>query len=264
MLFTAALAPLTSVQANTPFDGFYTGAGVGLSLTSSSLYSTGSGTLNILPLGTFDLFSTSSTKESYKKNSGLGALFAGYGYSCDPLYIGGELFLKFNNTSVTNYNIENSGSTIAGLASNLSDITTLKFRKTEFALDIRPGILLSDTNLFYARVGITRNKVSLSLAETTSFRLGGISPVALSQAQTKSKNIFGVRLGLGTEQMICECVALRMDYIYTRYRRVNFDASTNVTSFDPLAGANVNVSISESLKVNTNNHAFMLGLNYYW
>lgn len=263
-LILVILFPFSKSHANTAFDCFYTGAAIGQSHTLSSLYFAGNGLISeIEGAGNF-IFMNANTTSNFKKSSLVGALFAGYGFSCDPYYIGGELFVKIANPS---YSIPNYFSTGANADTRLNLISNLniKTRKTEFALDIRPGILLSDCSLLYARLGIARNKVTLTGTVHASFFATDLfSQRTVASSQITSKNTNAFRLGAGMEQMLSSCVSLRVDYIYTFYRKLRTGATSSITYREPLTGSLVQASFSDAIKVKTNNYVVMLGLSYYW
>lgn len=260
LLFTT-LSPFAVLHANTAFDSFYAGVGLGESLTTAKMNSSTSA-FAIESTTPASVSGRSALSQNLKKDSWLGAIYGGYGYSCDPYYLGAELFVKFTNRHASNFSTLNDAtdSPDADTITNINENPTLTFRTVEFALDARPGILLSACSLLYGRIGIAFNKYSFdpllqtTLVDTINF---GTPTDGAGIGQPTSKKL-GLRLGLGMEQMFCECISLRLDYIYTRYRRINtnFNLSSTVDT--------TTKTLTDSRNIKPVNHTFMLGLSYYW
>ena len=93
---TAALlttmVPFSVSQAQSAFDCFYVGAGIGLAATSarlnSQLYS------SIRPFNAPVINNSAVSSHSLYKDSVFGDLYAGYGYTWCPFYLGAEISLK--------------------------------------------------------------------------------------------------------------------------------------------------------------------------
>jgi len=100
LLFTA---PLSTVQANTAFDCFYVGASAGQSLTTANInFNAGA---QVSSPGVINVAADTALTQTLKKNSAGGSLFAGYGLSCDPLYLGAEFSLKGTQAKASANNI---------------------------------------------------------------------------------------------------------------------------------------------------------------
>lgn len=282
-LLCMTLAPL-SVKANSPFDSFYLGVGVGDSFTSGRLNSGTMVTQNGAGGGEFfSNFTNLRHFQHLKRDSWFGALYGGYGFSCDYMYLGGELSIKFSghNTATTSHPVVASDmpvDTTAGAVTSgvdtIDDTTTLTFRKVEYTLDARPGVLLSPCTLFYGRIGVAFNRATLNsninATINETFISGGGALLfgatnSFSIAQSASKKV-GIRFGLGIEQSIKECISLRLDYVYTRYRKINL--ATNTSNTAPIAGTNgpgpAFGTFVDVRQVKPYNHSVMLGLTYYW
>lgn len=264
-LLIATLAPFSAAHANTSFDGLYLGVAAGQSITTSRSDFIGNASITQQRAGGTDLFAASNATQNFKKTGGLGAIFAGYGFSCDPVYLGGELFFKRSNASSNISNAASTGSVDANTILSISNNANSTFKKTEFALDARPGLLLSSCNLLYGRIGVARNKHSYNTDVVSFFTApGGFGPVTLPLSQSKTRNIYALRLGAGMEQMISQCVSIRLDYIHTRYRKIVLSDSRAFTYTDPTTGNLVAASFSDSINVKSSNSAFMLGVSCYW
>jgi len=124
----------------------------------------------------------------------------------------------------------------------------------EFALDARPGIIVACNSLLYARVGVARNKLTFNTTQNATVATAVVAQTTFPISQTTAKNVTGLRLGAGLEQKIFQCLSLRLDYIYTHYKRMQFGNAASIGI----------ASLSNSTSVKTANHSVLLGLSYYW
>lgn len=260
-----------SANGNNAFNGFYTGVGIGASTTTAKLNSQVSSFSNdIVAVFNSNAFSNASFSQQLKKESLLGAVYGGYGFTCAPYYLGGELFVKISNRTISVDNGAAFSNQFFGNDSTESasivDSTKFTQRRVEFSLDARPGILLSACSLFYGRVGISFNRSSLNSTVTRS-TVGVDEGIFISQTlvESGSKNL-GLRLGLGIEQMFCNCVALRLDYIFTKYRKINLNSSvtSSLIATGSIRPATIINTFSDSRTIRPINQSVMLGLTYYW
>lgn len=250
-------------HAGSAFDGFYVGIGVGESLTTGRLNTSTQAPI-LFPASSTTELASSVSSQNLKRDSWFGSIYGGYGFSVCSFYFGGELSLKYNNhRSLTNTNVTALNEVVGGafpstFVQNFNENNSLSFRKVEYALDARPGIFLSTCNLLYGRIGVAFNKVSLNSILNYQQAETGFSSPFPSVIESGSKKV-GLRLGLGMEQMFWQCLSLRLDYIYTQYRRINIGSTLpSITS-----GTGTS-SFTDSRNIRPKNHSFMLGLSYYW
>lgn len=117
-------------------------------------------------------------------------VFAGYGSVVSPgFYLGGEL-----NADLTSFTLSNNN----GL-------------KTTYGLgaSIIPGMMLSNSTMFYGRAGVVRSKFS-----------------------SKDKLANGGQLGLGIQTNLTQCWDLRGEYTYTAYKSVGGVSSPKADQFN--------------------------------
>jgi opacity protein-like surface antigen len=133
----------------------------------------------------------------------------------------------------------------------------VKLNPVEFGVDLRPGWLVSPDTLLYGRVGVAINRVRLQSASLGVLSIPGYPIIAGTLlAPSSSKNIAGLRLGMGVEKHISPHLSLRADYIFTYYGKIHADQSFSIPSL-PLAFTN-------NADVKLMNHSVMLGLSYYF
>lgn len=266
LCFCALLTPL-AIQASSAFTGFYTGAGIGSSITSakirSQLFSSSIDTTD-----TFAPFSNASLGDQLKKTALFGAVYTGVGFSCARFYLGSELFFKISNRviSIDNTFFSNTGTALVAAlpeGATFSDSTQLTFKSLEICVDARPGILLSPCSLLYGRVGVAFNRIGVnSTLESTTFSPDVIGPPIIQDLTESGSQKSGLRFGLGMEQMFSEHFSLRLDYIYTRYKIIRI-GSTGLSTITNLAGT-FNNTFTDQRRIKPENHSFMLGLTLYW
>jgi opacity protein-like surface antigen len=271
IILAGAFLISTSVSAYTvcPFDGFYLGAAAGNSLTLSKIKDISTASVGIPILGPGGQFysASSGSTVNLKKNSFAASLFAGYGYSLCSFYLGAEIFAKQTHTGTTQTDIAAFSQVIPGSTANLNVISsvTTKTKNTEFGVDFRPGYLLTDCSLLYARFGAAYNK--MTLAASLNFIAdspGNFSTVALPSSESQNKNVLAYRVGAGLEQKVSCNLSVRFDYIFTRYGNITINSSGSVEALNALAGGLATTFAASGTTSKMHNHLFMIGLSYYW
>ncbi|MDR1057035.1 MAG: outer membrane beta-barrel protein [Coxiellaceae bacterium] len=125
----------------------------------------------------------------------------GYGGNLQHLYIDAESGAVFNllDRSITD--------TVNGHSTELS----VKMPVTGY-LDLRPGFLSYNRNfLFYGRVGVGGSWFKLKFTDNTVTN------------STDEVN-FGLRLGVGLENIINDTFSWRIEYVHTKYKKINNNA----------------------------------------
>lgn len=266
VLVAAASTASAHYDASCAFNGFYTGLGIGDSETVGSTRSNGSNSIGVP--GVFSNTGSASARAGLRKSSVAGNIFAGYGSTWDCFYLGAEAYYKgaksktrhtesFSNT----LNVP-SITTVGGTFSGTST-THAKLRNGEFGLDLRPGYLITPSTLFYGKVGVAFNRVSIRT--TSTFSASGInfpSGASTSQSAHAKKNAGGLRLGAGLEKQFCSNWSIKADYTYTRFQRVS-QANSGTSRFTSPIGAGT-ASVSRATSARLSNHTTMLGLTYFW
>ncbi len=148
----AAIAAAPAMAANnSPFTGFYVGAGA--------------------TRDTAD-FSTKASIPGYSASNDAsgtgfgGNLFAGYGYTfCNGFYLGSEVFGSMTS-------LEHKTTTSVSGFSNTAKIDV----KNSYGLSVLPGYMITNNTLAYARVGYVRSKLEISNSGFPSdkFNLNGV------------------------------------------------------------------------------------------
>lgn len=207
-----------TVSADFPTETLYTGAAIGHSST----------------LG----------RNGLKRNAIIGELFTGYGQSWDKLYLGVEAYLKLPRNKVkstipTSYT-PSGPNPRAPLTLRSITTTSAKFRKGEFGIDVRGGVLMSPSTMLYGRVGTALNRIYIDTITMFSY-----TPTRL--VNSRKKNAPGLRLGGGMEHELASNLTLRVDYVYTTFKNINEDALQ-----------------APNLPAKINNHTTKLGVSYFW
>lgn len=272
VLFFAAT---TTLGANECFDGFYTGLGMGGSLTSARERMNASGIMDVFGQGGFSRPILISSDGASKRFSLMGTIYLGYGCAWDPIYLGLEgSFRAARGKTTTQNNVQITippSDTFPGNY-NLFNQTQTKLKPIEFDLDLRPGVLLRPTTLLYGKVGVALNKVSVQTNTVFSAvpdTLAGIPPEFMSNSLTltqSAKKRRGFRLGLGLEQEVCENWFIRGEYVFTRYRKIHVENPGSITqiAFDPFFGANLINNVTNDTRIKPSTHSMYLGVSYYW
>lgn len=241
------------------FNGFSTGFSLGDSWTAGNISTQTIATLSFptIPLA----LSTNTINQSHlRKNTVAGSVFAGYGCTCEYLYFGVEGFAK---GAKANPSVNFSGNFVLNAAvANTITVSTTKLRSFEYGGDFRPGVLLTPETLLYAKVGAAFNRLSLIVNSTVTGTLGVFPAATIPTVEYRSKNIVGLRLGLGLEQKIADCWTIRADYVFTNYKRIG--SSTNTAVAIPPAPFPGTATFTDFTRARTINNTVMLGLSRYW
>lgn len=251
------------------FDGWYSGLSLG------GTFRSGHGSSDTVAITSLDggppaadVF-RSSRQFDAQKNSALGAISGGYGYTwCDKYYGALEGFLSLSQYNQTNLIETNTNALFTGGGGDLASISfnntiETKLRSLEFGLDLRPGYLLFPDTLLFARIGVAYNKLffNANILEShvnISDNSGGFS-VALTN---KTKKCAALRLGLGLERQLYNGWSIRADYIYTYYGRMRTTSNTRTTGV--VLGNAFTANASDTKKFTLSSNSAMLGLFYYW
>jgi opacity protein-like surface antigen len=252
------LAAVSTAHADCPFEGGYAGLAIGQSSTLGRSR-TADSLRAVFPGGVSEV-GEQSERNGLKKNSFAGEIFTGYGCDWDKFYLGAEAYFKTARGRAKNTATSTMTTTLptfgAPITLNSTTTTTAKLRNGEFGIDIRPGVLLTPSTMLYGRVGAAFNRIQL---HTTTV----VNNNAATLVNSRKKNATGLRLGGGMEHEFCSNWALRVDYVYTSYRKVNGSASqAGAIVAPPLGTGTVATSTTGSAKLN--NHTTMLGVAYYW
>lgn len=266
-----------------PFDGPYLGASVGYSSYVSKITNNRQAIFNqtVFDEAGVVAFTSSETDNNFAnprghKSSGIGSIYAGYGISCQNVYIGGEVFFSGAKRSAR-YVQDQPGvvtstdpfSTTTVFFNN-PEIIKVKGKNWEFGIDIRPGVLLTCDTLFYARLGFAPNRfrvTSFTSTTNTDPFFGPNYNVVLTGSARKTR--LNPRYGAGLEQLLCDNLSIRLDYIFTHFHRLRINATTtstaNLPADDFISNARTIVTtLNDSVVAKAYNHSFMVGLNYYW
>lgn len=204
--------------------------GVGAGATAMTYYSTFSANLNDVALA--------ESNQTVRFGGMVNALI-GYGKKLwDPFYFGAELGLNvmgIKQSSVLNQiqasTTVNDDSTF--LPTTITKEVTfsagqkLSFNRVIPYLDLKPGVLLAQNVLAFARIGLNYNHTKLSVkapytVAATLSRTSGSSVRTTEVAEgslvyARSENRPGFRAGLGLEYLLTEHLGVTANYVYLVY-----------------------------------------------
>jgi len=195
------------VEANTR-DGFYVGAGLGMSADQ-------------FELNTTNLTTGLSINNNADNTNVIGNIFAGFGYTTASSYFwGAEIGTYFPSRPVT----INNRPDLTFPSIGVSD--TLKIQDY-VTLDLLPGYAVSQNILVYGRIGLTYSSLDLSQAATGP--IPGFST---------DENKWGGRFGIGANFAFNNNFGIGVDYFYTTYQNFNVTTAPFNTRFTPKASSN--------------------------
>lgn len=252
---------------HSPFDGYYVGGSAGGVSTNATQEKSSQFALNQTAGFVFTELSNQSGPISLKTfNSGIAALYAGYGQCWDEYYLGAELFINlanYKNNDDFSHSRARDFRPVNPIfdASNASRNISTRLSPFQFGVDIRPGLLVTPESMLYARVGVAFAEKTVRIndaftGETSSNGAAGSWNFATS-AETE-KDVAALRLGAGLETHICNRWNMRMDYIYTYYGHNTVSSNSGAIP----VGVVANVVAADSTNVKIYNNTVMLGLSY--
>lgn len=202
----AALNTVSAQSCASAFSGFYAGLQAGLNATVAEI-------------------KTDSTKSTASAQSFIGGLFAGYGMGVGSCaYVGGELYVNFNNT--------NSKAEDNDPANTVT--TTLK-NTYNFGAKLRLGYTVSQQAMIFLGLGIESSRWQYKANATVA---GVAQP---EYKKNKTSAVFAPSVGM--EMFMNKNLFVRGEY---------------TCAFGP----RMKVGNTDNVKINANQHRFTLGLGY--
>jgi outer membrane immunogenic protein len=195
--------------------GFYAGIGIGPEYGDIRINSTVIDNIG----GNFFV-----KNQDYEATRGVfGTLFAGYGLffnnfwsDCENLYLAAEINANISSSNSKDYNKE--------LIHQSFSHTNYKMKES-YGVSLLPGFLITDSTLFYTRLGYSSGKFKLDTND-----------VSLSDIDT---HLNGFRYGVGLQQVVIENLSLRLEYSDVAYTSVStfttdlLSGVTKETNFSP-------------------------------
>lgn len=134
-------------------------------------------------------------------------------------------------------------------------------------MDGKFGAVLSPNMLVYARLGAAFNQLKINSNNTLvindlNTNIGPLTRTSVLNVGG-TRNLVGLRFGLGGEHFLTQNLVAKFDYVFTWYGKVNINGVANVTNTAPSEPITTNgFTNSTSAKMNT--QTVMVGLNYYF
>ena len=216
---------------------------------------------------------SSNQRVNLNHNFGAGALSIGFGkLTQSKLYVGGELALNLanrnastQNTTTQNVNTQSTGGYGPISNATLNTNTYAKLNFAEFDLDGKFGTTLTSDSLIYARLGAAFNKLKINSNSTLVISDNLVNPsISTTSAlnATGSRNLVGLRFGLGGEHLLTKNLVAKLDYVFTWYGKTNISGVANVANtFNNTTTTN---GLTNSTFAKMNTQTVMVGLSYYF
>ncbi len=213
------------------FDGFYSGAAIGVATGRASFHMSATNQLTGR-LNDTGIFSIDSKNSKY---SPWGELFAGWGRQCSAFYWGGRLALNFSRFN-PQFHIHASDTTAPGNASVDFSLAS-RMNTTEFTFDFKPGWAPGFTWIFcprwmiYGILGGAVNKVRLETITNASEQIGTRVTATGDIKFKKERTRVGFHTGVGFETEFTSCLKLQLAYLFTYYGKMHLSrlAATTIS-----------------------------------
>lgn len=134
-------------------------------------------------------------------------LFAGYGKLVkEKFYLGGEVF-----GSVTHSDLD-----------GLEGVRHVSFdTHSSFGASLIPGVMLSDSTMAYARLGVVKTKFE-------------VTDTINNTSDSTKETVSGGQAGVGLQTQLTSKLDLRGEYDFTKYN--SFDTDNNTSKISPTSG----------------------------
>jgi opacity protein-like surface antigen len=154
-----------------------------------------------------------------------GTLGMGYAYQIDALWIlGAEFTMGFTGANASFHNSTNANNIY--ILNSTSDATLYN----DFALVLKPGLVIQQKTQFYALLGTRWGNFHTSTSSNVSI-LGETTGESVSA----SNYVLGFTAGIGVERMFTDHWSLALEYAYTSYGDIP-NASVNYTAAGGVLG----------------------------
>ncbi len=199
----------------------------------------------------------------------VGSIAFGYQLIFDYFYIGAEVAGTFggardfesNDSNSYHYAVETSDDPITVHSGNYSKAS---LRGSEIDLDLKPGFLLDENLLVYARIGAAFNELQLQNSSEWSLKdADGWDYPSVTDYSSESKNVVGLRVGAGVEYLISEQIGISLDYVHTNYGSIETSTSGH-ESFLSTDGWNSSISGNANTEVSVSTNTLMAGVTYHF
>ncbi len=254
----------------------------------------GAGETEFMNAGSYTLTASDMTKSRDMKSyqfGFMGDLAVGYGRRIsNPFYLGSEAGVIFFGTRKTSSSNTTSNTTIvtetfraedppfetAVINHVLSSSLTVSGNVIVPYLDLKPGLLISESSFLFGRIGVDYNQIKVRavsnygstgiVVATTERDAVGTSTSATLSA-THKKQLAGLRTGLGFEYLLTDNIGLSANYIYAFYNTFSTSASgsSSQVACDIYEGCPVNSdgTYSATGRSKMSNQQVLLELNYH-
>jgi opacity protein-like surface antigen len=263
--FAFAAGKTVSTTSPRYFNGFYVGAGLGISnLMSNDKVISRLGTLTDSEPENVRGISLQAFKTDEGKYAGTGSLFAGYGKTFKKnWYVGAEIFGRQN--TALKLEVKHQEAFIVNDGESLLDFW-INFdrgikKTTSFGGQIKAGYLLSPQTLFYILAGAESSHIDIkeTLAIPPSLVTG--QPGFPAQTKTRETTRADWLFGIGLEGYFCQNWSLRTQYTHVRYHLLNY---TNIYTWEPEPPSTTGYQVTEEHSDLLEQQVFSLDLIYHF
>jgi opacity protein-like surface antigen len=266
------LAPLASVAHATMFEnGFFVGAKIGGQQAMATYDQNASLVVSDFGAGVLLGQSTGAQDGHAFHTNLMGNVSAGYAHIVNQFFLAAEVSINVAEEQEFSWRENEAAIGFNGdfLIDSLVTDTSVEIENPDVILDLRPGILLAKNFLFYGRLGVAFNEISLEQTAATTFTDDVGNVEHLSASDSTEDNVAGLRVGLGLEYKLTRNLGLVMDYVFTDYGTITNTLNQTMVSTKKefLAQAAANPFNSQAI-VNSEVHVYKntgtVGVNWYF
>jgi opacity protein-like surface antigen len=252
----------------------------------------GAGETGFMNVGTYTLSANGLSKTPRTRSfqfGFMGDLAVGYGKRIShPFYLGSEAGVIFFGTRKTASQTTAGGTTVIQdspvFGEDKTVTVTRALESTVTAsgnvivpyIDLKPGLLISDSSILFGRIGVDYNQLKVRTASNyrgsgQSIPAAGPSLVSGSSsasfASTHKAQRAGLRTGLGFEYLLTENIGISANYIYAFYSTLvtATNGTMNQVTCDASEGCPVNSdgTYSATGRSKMSDQQVLLELNYH-
>jgi hypothetical protein len=214
----------------------------------------GAGETEFMNTGSYALAANNLIKRQSTKSfqfGFMGDLAIGYGKQIShPFYLGSELGVIFFGNSKTSSSSTTSNLTVVTqtnpadpainrvitIDQTLSNTVTVSGHVIVPYFDLKPGLLISDNSFLFGRIGVDYNQIKVRTQSNYSLNNARLNDdgdtfthnTSAGFSTKSTKQLAGLRTGLGFEYLLTENLGLSANYIYAFYSSFNKSKTASI------------------------------------
>jgi opacity protein-like surface antigen len=266
----ALLVPFTSFAGGEFDNGFFVGAKIGgqEGIASWDQHASADAFISINNAPFTFLVNDHNDQDGHAFHSNLmGNVSVGYARVLQQFFLAAEFSVNLAEKQEFDWHDNEAAETLITLneaffTETLNTKTKVTIEDSDIILDLRPGIIFAKKFLFYGRLGVAFNELSLEQQATTTLNIFTGPTESVTSHTSKEDNVAGLRAGLGIEYKLTPYLGINMDYVFTDYGTIEDTLTQSHTYFSQ--GTEILLDETVYSKVDVYKNTGTVGVNWYF